>query len=55
VAHAFSPIISVVTGGIGTLLVVGTWSLLFPTLRRYGALKVASADEHETVIPASAE
>jgi MFS family permease len=38
VAQLFSPVISVVSGGIGTLLVVATWSRLFPGLRRVGSL-----------------
>jgi hypothetical protein len=29
---------AVVAGGLGTLLVVGLWSLLFPSLRRVDAL-----------------
>jgi MFS family permease len=38
VAQAFSTKFSVVSGGIGTLLVVGIWALAFPHLRRYGPL-----------------
>jgi hypothetical protein len=38
VAQAFGPVASVVSGGIGTLLVVLLWSLIFPTLRRFGML-----------------
>ncbi len=34
VAQLFSPVISVVSGGIGTLIVVATWAGLFPDLRR---------------------
>lgn len=33
VAHWFGPVASVVSGGIGTILVVLTWSRLFPGLR----------------------
>lgn len=33
VAHALGPVVSVVSGGIGTLLVVAAWSRLFPKLR----------------------
>ncbi|MHB9134209.1 MAG: MFS transporter [Armatimonadota bacterium] len=40
VAQAFGPKISVVSGGIGTLLVVGLWALAFPMLRRFGVLNV---------------
>ena len=35
VAHWFNPLVSVVSGGIGTLLVVGSWAGLFPKLRRF--------------------
>jgi len=36
VAHLFGPIVSVVSGGVGTLLVVASWTFLFPGLRRFG-------------------
>jgi MFS family permease len=42
VAHWFGPIFSVVSGGIGTLVVVALTAVLSPELRRFGAL---SADE----------
>ena len=38
VAHWFGPVFSVVSGGIGTLVVVGLTALASPELRRYGAL-----------------
>ncbi|MFN0088417.1 MAG: MFS transporter [Blastocatellia bacterium] len=38
VAALFSPVISVVSGGIGTILVVGAIALRSPRLRKYGAL-----------------
>jgi len=38
VAHFLGPVLSVVSGGIGTLLVVATWSRLFPGLRRFERL-----------------
>jgi MFS family permease len=38
VAHWFSPVISVVSGGIGTILVVLGAALLSPKLRAFGAL-----------------
>lgn len=38
VAQLFSPVISVVSGGIGTLVVVLTWLRLFPGLRRVKTL-----------------
>jgi hypothetical protein len=37
-AHFIGPVMSVVSGGIGTLLVVATWSRLFPGLRRFERL-----------------
>ena len=47
VAQWFSPVISVVSGGIGTLVVVAAWSGLFPGLRRLGTLSeiVSKKDE----------
>jgi MFS family permease len=38
VAGLFGPVASVVSGGIGTLAIVGCIALLYPQLRRYGAL-----------------
>lgn len=38
VAHAFGPVVSVVSGGIGTILVVGLIALIWPEVRRYGRL-----------------
>ncbi|MBN1863408.1 MAG: hypothetical protein JW808_00755, partial [Victivallales bacterium] len=38
VAHFFGPVISVVSGGLGTLLVVLSWARLFPELRSFGTL-----------------
>ena len=38
VAKLFGPVVSVVSGGIGTLAVVALWAGLFPRLRRFGAL-----------------
>jgi MFS family permease len=38
VAHWFGPIISVVSGGIGTLIVVGITAWVAPQLRRFGSL-----------------
>jgi len=40
VAQIFhSPTLSVISGGIGTLLIVAIWALAFPALRRFGALR----------------
>ena len=38
VARLFTPVISVVSGGFATLIVVGTWAGLFPKLRTFGSL-----------------
>jgi len=38
VARLFSPVISVVSGGIATLAVVGIWAGLFPRMREFGNL-----------------
>jgi MFS family permease len=43
VAHYFGPVVSVVSGGIGTILVVICTALAIPELRRYGKL----GEEHE--------
>ena len=47
VAHWFGPVVSVVSGGIGTIAVVAAWAKLFPGLRRFGNL----ADIPETEKP----
>jgi MFS family permease len=41
VAHFFGPVVSVVSGGIGTLVVVLTTAIVSPTLRAVGALHQA--------------
>lgn len=41
VAHWFGPVVSVVSGGVGTLLVVAGAALLSPELRAFGALHEA--------------
>ncbi len=38
IAHLFGPVISVVSGGIGTLVVVASWLKLFPKLRKVDSL-----------------
>ena len=38
VAHWFGPVVSVVSGGIGTLLVVAVTALASPRVRRCGSL-----------------
>jgi hypothetical protein len=42
VAQWFGPVVSVVSGGVGTVLVVLGWARLFPALRRFDSL---SGDE----------
>ena len=44
VARLFNPVVSVVSGGVGTLLVVVLWALRFPSLRRLGALSSERAE-----------
>ncbi len=41
VANWFGPVVSVVSGGIGTILVVIAVALLWPQLRNYGRLDAA--------------
>lgn len=50
-AQLMSPTLSVVAGGIGTMLVVGIWALAFPRLRTLGAL-TATAEEDSDAVPA---
>ena len=51
VAYYFSPQISVVSGGVGTLLVVGVVALCCTQLRRYGRLDVSSAVDEAEAAP----
>lgn len=51
VASYTSPQISVVSGGVGTLLVVAVVALLCTQLRRYGRLGVASAVDESEAAP----
>lgn len=44
VAKLFSPVVSVVSGGIATMVVVGMWAGLFPRLRRFGDLAEATEE-----------
>lgn len=45
VAQAVTPAFSVISGGIGTLLVVALWTLAFPRLRRVGSLSEAPEED----------
>lgn len=47
VAHWFGPVVSVVSGGIGTLFVVLGTASCVPGLRRFGALHEARPEEEE--------
>ena len=38
VAYLFTPVISVVSGGVGTLVVVVLVALIWPPIRKYGRL-----------------
>ncbi|MDQ2730398.1 MAG: MFS transporter [Armatimonadota bacterium] len=44
VAHLLNPVLSVVTGGIGTLLVVLAVALAWPQVRRFGPLQAPTRD-----------
>jgi MFS family permease len=44
VAALFGPVVSVVSGGVGTIVVVLAWAGLFPKLRKFGRLDSAEAD-----------
>jgi MFS family permease len=46
VAQWFGPMVSVISGGVGTLLVVLGWTRLFPALRRFDFLSEAAPAEH---------
>ena len=47
VAQLYNPVVSVVSGGVGTLLVVTAWTGLFPSLRRLGRLDELAARRQE--------
>jgi len=47
VAHWFGPVFSVVSGGIGTLMVVGLMAWRSPTLRDFGSLQDAKTDDED--------
>ncbi|MFW6061645.1 MAG: MFS transporter [Planctomycetota bacterium] len=55
VAQWFGPVASVVSGGIGTILVVATWAKLFPRLRRFGSLADAEPGKLAPTPAAEAE
>ena len=38
VAHFFGPVFAVVSGGVGTILVVAVIALIWPEIRKYGRL-----------------
>lgn len=44
VAHFLGPVVSVISGGIGTLLVVAAWSRFVPGLWRFGRLSQEAAE-----------
>lgn len=44
VARLMGPVFSVVSGGVGTIVVVAVWAGLFPKLRKFGRLDTAEAD-----------
>ncbi|MFY9672800.1 MAG: MFS transporter [Terriglobales bacterium] len=44
-AHWFGTVPAVVLGGVGTLVVIGLWTWIFPELRRAGEIPSAEPDE----------
>ena len=46
VAKFFGPLVSVVSGGIGTLVVVGVIAMAFPGLRRLGKLELVKEESN---------
>jgi MFS family permease len=44
-AHWFGTVPAVVLGGVGTLLVIGLWTWLFPELRQSGAISSAEPEQ----------
>ncbi len=44
VAALFGPVVSVVSGGVGTILIVLAWAGLFPPLRRVGRMDAVDPD-----------
>jgi len=54
VAQAFGPVASVVSGGIGTILVVAVWAGLFPDLRKFGSLVDAAASPQPAIAAGTA-
>jgi MFS family permease len=55
VAHWLGPVIAVVSGGIGTLIVVGLTTVKAPELRGYGALNDTEPAEFDEDAPLGAE
>jgi hypothetical protein len=54
VAAFFGPVFSVVSGGIGTLAVVGAIAVVWPALARLGPIDTLHPDECGTASPAPA-
>jgi MFS family permease len=55
VAALFSPVVSVVSGGIGTLAVVAAVALCWPQIRRYRQISGMSADWDTPTVPEPAK
>lgn len=51
VAQGFGPVIAVVSGGIGTLIVVAVTALISPKIRAFGPLHEAKPEEAAEVMP----
>ncbi len=50
-AHFFGPVVSVVSGGVGTLAVVATWIWCFPGLWRFGRLSADAMAAQDAADP----
>ena len=55
VAKLFTPVISVVAGGIGTVLVVGAMAMAIPELRRLGRLENPKTEREEAKVEEAIE
>lgn len=54
-ARWFGTVPSVIIGGIGTLLVVGIWAVIFPQLRKFGRLDAQNVLEQDDDLAADEE
>jgi hypothetical protein len=52
VAKLFGPVVSVVSGGIGTVLAVGAIAWMSPELRKLGEIREIEAEEERPTMSA---